>query len=97
MSQDSLCAADIDRLAHKRAATRLGWYIHATVYLLINLALVAVAAVSGRDLVTAPFFAWALALAIHGVVVWFAVPGASLYERLLQRELSRLQPQRDPW
>ena len=32
-----------ERLAHKRAKAKLGWYIHATVYLLVNLFLAFVA------------------------------------------------------
>ena len=85
MSPESLSVTDIHRLAHKRAATRLGWCVHALVYLIVNLALIAVATVTGRHLVAAPFFAWALALAIHGMAVWLTLPGTCLYERLLRR------------
>ena len=28
---------EIDRLARKRAGAKLGWYVHATVYVLVNL------------------------------------------------------------
>jgi hypothetical protein len=36
-------------------------------------------------------------LLIHGVVVFIAIPGGSLYEWLLARERRALQPSRDPW
>jgi len=97
MSTEYLSASEIDRLAHKRAAARMGWYIHATVYLLVNTGLYAGATIAGRHWLPGPLFAWGLALAIHGIVVWLAMPGARLYEHLLQKELARLQPQRDPW
>ena len=66
-------------------------------YVLVNLALYAAAMVSGRHGVIAPFLAWGLGLAIHGAVVWLAWTGARLYQHLLEREIARLQPQRDPW
>ena len=97
MTSESLSSSEIDRLAHKRAATRLGWYVHASVYVLVNLALYAGALISGRHWASAPFLAWGLGLAIHGAVVWMAVPRARLYQHLLQQEIARLQPQRDPW
>ena len=97
MNTESLSSTDIERLAHKRAAARLGWYVHAGVYVLVNLALAAAAAISGRHWVLAPALAWGLGLAIHGAVVWMAMPGAQLYQRLLRQEIARLQPQRDPW
>ena len=43
---------------------------------------IAVAVATERHLIAAPFFAWALALAIHGAVVWLTVPGACLYEQV---------------
>ena len=41
--------ARIERLARKRAGAKMGWYIHATVYVAINLMLIMLAASSGRD------------------------------------------------
>ncbi len=97
MTSESLSASDIERLAHKRAAARLGWYIHASVFVLVNTALYAGAAITGRHWMMGPLLAWGLGLAIHGAVVWMALPGTRLYQHLLQREMARLQPQRDPW
>ena len=97
MSTETLSANEIDRLAHRRAAARLGWYVHATVYLLVNLSLCAAAIASGRHWATAPSLAWGLALAIHGAMVLMAMPGGGVYQRLLQRERMRLQARRDPW
>jgi len=88
---------DIERTARRRAGAKLGWYIHATVFVLVNLMLAALAASSGRNWAIFPAFGWGLGLAIHGVVVFVLTGGAGLHDRLLQRERDRLQLQRDPW
>ena len=97
MSTETLTASEIDQLAHKRTAARMGWLIHACVYLLANLALGLVAVVSGRHWAMFPFLGWGLGLLIHGAVVLMVGPGAGLYQRMLHHERLRLQPRRDPW
>lgn len=84
---------DLERLARRRAGAKLGWYIHAFVFIAVNLLLAALSAMSGRHWAVFPFFGWGLGLAIHGFVV-FAVAGG-LMERLVAHE--RQQLQRDPW
>jgi hypothetical protein len=96
MSRDSR-TDDLERTARRRASAKLGWYIHATVFVLVNLMLAALAASSGRNWAIFPAFGWGLGLAIHGVVVFVLTGGAGLHDRLLQRERDRLQLQRDPW
>ena len=90
-------AQDLEQLARKRAGAKLGWYIHATVYLAVNLMLVMLALSAGRNWAVFPALGWGLGLAIHGLVVFFATGGAGLHERLVQQERNRLQLQRDPW
>ena len=87
----------IDRLARKRAGAKMGWYIHATVYVAVNLMLVALAASSGRHWAVFPALGWGLGLAIHGLVVFIVTGGAGLHERLVQQERQRLATQRDAW
>lgn len=82
-----------ERLAHKRAKAKLGWYIHATVYLLVNLFLALVAARHAQGWATFPALGWGLGLLIHGAAVWLALPGGSLYGQLLERERAALQRQ----
>ncbi|RYF35752.1 MAG: 2TM domain-containing protein [Comamonadaceae bacterium] len=88
---------ELERQARKRAGAKLGWYIHATVYLCVNLLLVALSAASGRGWAVFPLLGWGIGLAIHGAVVFLVTGGAGLHERLLQRERERLSLQRDPW
>ena len=89
--------SDIERLARKRAGAKMGWYIHATVYVVVNLLLVAAAASTGRNWAVFPALGWGLGLAIHGLVVFIATGGAGLHERLLQQERRKLSVQRDAW
>ena len=86
---------DLERLAHKRARAQIGWYLHASVFVAVNLALAGLAAMSGRHWVLFPTLGWALGLAIHGAAVFIRTTG--LHERLVQRERERLTLQRDPW
>lgn len=97
MTQQSLTPEEIDRLARKRAGAKLGWYIHATVYIAVNLLLAGLSAMSGNDWAMFPALGWGLGLAIHGLVVFFVTGGAGVHERLVQRERQRLALQRDPW
>jgi hypothetical protein len=88
---------NIERQARKRAAAKLGWYIHASVYLLVNLLLVTLSLSSGRHWAVFPLLGWGLGLAVHGVVVFLLTGGGGLYQRLVQQERERLSLQRDPW
>jgi hypothetical protein len=86
---------DIERLARRRAAAKMGWYIHATVYLLVNLMLAAIAFSAGRYWSLYPAVGWGVGLAIHGAVVFLLSGNAGFYQRVLERERAALQ--RDPW
>jgi hypothetical protein len=87
---------DIERLARKRAGAKLGWYIHAFVYICVNLLLVALSAMSDRQWAAYPALGWGLGLAIHGLVTFLVTGGAGLHERLVEHERTRLS-RRDAW
>lgn len=89
--------ARLERLARKRAGAKMGWYIHATVYVVVNLMLVGLSALGGRHWAVFPVLGWGLGLAIHGFVVFIATGGAGLHARLVQQERERLTLRRDPW
>jgi hypothetical protein len=88
---------EIERLARKRAGAKMGWYIHATVYVAVNLLLIMLSTMSGRHWAVFPVFGWGIGLAVHGLVVFIVTGGAGLHERLVQQERNRLTLQRDPW
>ena len=101
MSRHDTFTNDFERMAHKRASRKMGWYIHAFVFTAVNLGLAALASISGHHWVVFPTLGWGLALAIHGLVVFVFLPGNGLRERMVQRERDQLAAkvpaQRDPW
>lgn len=87
---------DLEQLAHKRASAKMGWYIHASIYIVVNLVLAALSAMSARHWAVFPAVGWGLGLAVHGIVVFLRIGGAGLHERMVQRERQRLAKS-DPW
>ena len=97
MNATALQDPALEQLARKRARAKLGWYIHASVYVAVNLLLAALSAMSGGNWAVFPAIGWGIGLAVHGAVVFLVTGGAGLHERLVQRERSRLTSQRDAW
>ena len=87
----------LEQLALKRARAKLGWYIHGSVYIAVNVLLAVLSAISGRHWAVFPAVGWGIGLAVHGVVVFLVTGGAGLLERLVQQERRRLMSQGDPW
>ena len=83
----------LERLARRRAGMKMGWALHATAYVLVNLLLAALSAQQGRHWAVYPAMGWGLGLLLHGAIVWLNLPGSSLHERLLARERRLLQRQ----
>ena len=93
----STLSPQLERTARRRAGLKMGWFIHAGVYLAVNLLLAVLSYASGRHWAVFPAFGWGLGLAIHGVVV-FLVAGGGVYENLVERERRQLaSAQKDPW
>jgi 2TM domain len=88
---------DIERLARRRAGAKLGWFIHAAVFVCVNALLITISLASGKPWAIFPLMGWGLGLTIHGAAVWLGSPGSALHERLLQNERQALAAQRDPW
>ncbi len=84
----------IERLARKRAGAKLGWYLHATVFLLVNALLWSLAlAAGGGHWAAFPTLGWGIGLAVHGIVVFVLAGGAGLHERMVQAERERIARQ----
>ena len=97
MNATALQNPALEQLANKRARAKLGWYIHASVYVAVNVLLAALSAMSDRHWAVFPAIGWGIGLAVHGAVVFLVAGGAGLHERLIERERSRLASQSDPW
>lgn len=87
---------DIDHLARKRAGAKLGWYTHALVFTIVNLALFGMShyGMGHRPWSVFPLLGWGLGLALHGISVFVLGSGSSLRERMVQKERERLQRER---
>ena len=92
-----LSPEEIERLAHKRAGAKLGWFIHATVYVLVNLFLFAISqyGFGQRPWSVYPVLGWGLGVALHGISVFVMGGGSGLRDRLVERERERLRRQQD--
>lgn len=82
---------DLERLAHKRAGAKLGWYVHAAVYLVVNLFLTGLSYFFGSTWTVYAVLGWGLGLALHGIGVFFLGAGSGVRDMLLRRERKRLQ------
>ncbi|MGI9134318.1 MAG: 2TM domain-containing protein [Rhodoferax sp.] len=87
-----LVPEEIERVARRRAGAKIGWYVHASVYLLVNLLWLAMSTYGfgTRTWHVLPSLGWGLGLALHGVSVWVVGRGSSFRERMVQRERERL-------
>jgi len=89
---------NLEYMARRRARAKLGWFAHATVYVLVNAGLIALSFANGRSWAIFPLMGWGLGLVLHGVAVWLLAPGGHFFERMVDRERTRLAgSQGDPW
>lgn len=79
----------LERLARRRAGAKMGWFIHALIYVCVNIGLALVAWHTGRAWHLYPLAGWGLGLAIHGLAVWLG-SGSGLHQRLLQAEREKI-------
>ena len=84
---------EIEQLARKRAGAKLGWYVHAAAFVVVNLALFAMSryAFGTRPWSVFPLLGWGLGLVLHGISVFVLGTGSGLRERMVQREREALQ------
>ena len=84
---------EIDRLARRRAGAKLGWYIHAAVYVAVNLAMFASSryGFGTRPWSVFPLLGWGVGVALHGISVFLLGKGSPWRERMVERERERLR------
>ena len=90
-----LAPEELDRLARKRGSAKLGWYTHASLYLVINHGMFAMSTsgFGSRSWSPFPLFGWGLGLALHGISVFLPGAGSGLRERMVQQEREKLHRQ----
>ena len=69
----------LERIARRRAGAKMGWYLHASVYIAVNLLLAALSIMNGRDTAVFPALGWGIGLVIHGFVVFMVNGGGGLH------------------
>ncbi|MBP6852822.1 MAG: 2TM domain-containing protein [Rhodoferax sp.] len=87
-----LTPEEIDRIARKRAGAKLGWYVHALVYVVVNVAMftASVYGLRQRPWTIYPAMGWGLGLTLHGIAVFLLGSGSGLRERMVHKERERL-------
>ena len=89
---DTLESTSLEARARRRVGRKMGFYIHATVFVLVNLGLFAINAVSGDPhWARFPLMGWGLGLAIHGLVTFVGLQGEGVRRSMLQREIEHLR------
>lgn len=92
-----LSSEEIDRLARRRAGAKLGWYVHASFYVLVNMVVFALSkyGFGTRPWSWFPLLGWGVGVALHGISVFVLGTGSGLRERMVQKERERLLRERD--
>ena len=93
MPAPQLSPEEVERLAHKRANAKIGWYTHACLYVLVNAFLFASSSLGwrSREWNIYPALGWGLGLALHFVSVFVMGQGAGLRDHLVRRERERIE------
>lgn len=87
---------ELQRLARRRVQQKMGFYIHAAVFVAVNLGLALLGLAGGhRGWQLWPLAGWGIGLAIHGFVTFARLNGDGLREQMMAREVERLR-QRPP-
>jgi hypothetical protein len=81
----------IEARAHRRVRKKIGFYIHALVFVLVNLGLYAMHELTDRPRGPALIWGWALGLLIHGIFTFVSLHGEGLRERMLREEIERMR------
>lgn len=91
-----LTPEQIDQIARRRVGAKLGWYVHATLYVLVNLMVFAMSryGFGSRPWSVFPLLGWGIGVVLHGISVFVLGSGAGLRERMVQKERERLQRER---
>jgi hypothetical protein len=83
--------AELLNMARVRTYAKLGFYIHASIFMVVMLVLFAINyLVSTKPWSLYPFLGWGLGVTIHGIVA-LCVVGSGFKDRMLQAEIARVK------
>jgi hypothetical protein len=88
--------ADLQVAARRHVNRKLGFFMHLTVYLVINIGLMAVNLWRAPAFMWSfgPLFGWGIGLLFHGLAVYLRDPGATWKQRMIDNEIHRLKQNR---
>ena len=90
--ESNLDRQDLEIRARRRVARKLGFSIHALVFVLVNLGLYAIHSMTGEPRWSQfPLWGWGLGLCIHGTVTFVALQGEGLRRTMIEREIEQLR------
>jgi Na+/pantothenate symporter len=86
---------EIRELAKKRVGMKMGFYVHALVFVCVNFGLFVINQYTGGTRWHGfPLMGWGLGLAIHGIVTFLSLRGDGFRDRMLDDEIQRLKARR---
>ena len=81
----------IEARAERRVRRKLGFYIHALVFVLVNLGLYAKREITGTGHGPVLIWGWGLGLLIHGIFTFVSLQGEGMRERMIREEIERMK------
>ncbi len=82
----------IEARAERRVRKKMRFYIHALVFVAVNLGLYLMAEFSGRPHGgPGMLLGWGLGLLIHGIFTFTSLQGEGLRERMIREEVERMK------
>ena len=92
MSRDQTLDDSLEARAQRRVNRKIGFYIHAFVFVAVNLGLYAINSVTGGPRwAHFPMLGWGLGLAIHGLVTFISLQGDGMRRSMVEREIEQLR------
>ena len=81
------------KIARRRVEAKIGFYIHAGVFLLVNALLIAInmTKTPGELWFIYPLAGWGIGLLLHFVLVFSEVSSGDWKKRLIEKEVERLK------
>jgi hypothetical protein len=82
------------RDAKRHVERKIGFFIHLTVYLVVNTGLMTFNLLHKPGVLWAfgPLLGWGIGLLFHGFSVFLHAPGAAWKQRMIENELNRHRP-----
>jgi hypothetical protein len=94
---DPLADSQLERTARRRAGAKMGWLVHASTYIAVNIVLATASALSGKHWAIFPALGWGMGLLVHGIIVFMVTGGGGVFDRLIERERNQLRAQQERW